>query len=479
MDKASLWDRNNRYIAAIFTIVILLTILIQYFPYAVFAIMTLMFVGGVTIFIINHPTIALIGLMALFPIHSLAMRFIQVEFNIPPSLLTIISLWKEYILMILLLQGIIRNHLRIRVNLLDGLIIFYLIFSMLYILKSEKLTVGLYGFRGIAEPFAFYLLAKLYPLRLNNLNKFIRILFLVSVLISIFGFFQTFILGDKFLVHYKTEIGILSSSHYARIAGSRVIRASSTFTTPNQMGMYLAILLLIALGKFTQDIRDISLTDFVIIFIILGGLLITLSRSSWMAFGIGLLLLLFSSYKIKKKFLYALIGLLVTSIPIAIKLNFYERIVETLSLEDPSAAGRIPSIMNGLAFVVRNPLGIGLGMAGPRAAKFHEILRYHAENYYILMAMEIGLFGLLIYLILITTLLASLFSAIVKSKHRFYRGIRLGTFLAVIGVHTGIMFIPSLQELSVASLLWFFVGVSLNHNCSEALHTSQHYEFIN
>ena len=39
-------------------------------------------------------------------------------------------------------------------------------------------------------------------------------------------------------------------------------------------------------------------------------------------------------------------------------------------------------------------------------------------------------------------------------------GAVLGTLIAVIGVSMGVMFIPSLQEIVISSLLWSFIGFS-------------------
>lgn len=413
----------------------------------------------VTLFIVKKPIASTIILLFLFPFHSLLFKVLEVQTGLPGGVLGLLSMWKEYVLIVLVIRSAMVGNLR-SITLLDLAIVGFLGFSFVYIFVSGSLAMGAYGFRSMLEPFLFYFLARMLPMQQRALGKLLKWLFIGAMIISVFGLIQAHVLGEPFLWKYKTMSGILSSSHTAWIGGDIVVRASSTFTSPNSLGMYLSILLLIGLGVVSYS-RMGLLTIFAAASVLVGGLLITLSRSSWLAFATGFMALFALRYKVKSAIVIGVSALTLVMIPALIWLQIPQRIVDTLKLDDPSAAGKLPSILNGLAFVAEHPFGIGLGMAGPRSLRFLEEMQAHSENYYVLMAMEIGVIGLALYLLLLGVALFQLNESLLHARTGLFRGVALGSMMALIGASLGVMFIPSLQELAVSTLLWFFVGVGV------------------
>lgn len=413
---------------------------------------------GIASLLIVRPIPVTIVFIAILPFHSLAMRFIEVHIGLPSSVLLAISVWKEIVLVVLLIS--LTRQWKVQFYLTDVLILVYVLYNFLFVLRSESPVVGFYGLRGIVEPFAFYYLGRKLPMTSARLSKLIGILALVGVIVSIFGFVQATFLGRDFLMKYRAVDGILSNSHMAALGARRVIRASSTFTSPNHLGMYLAILMVISLGVLNQA-KKVNFKIIIVTLILLGGLLLTFSRSSWLALFVGVLVLFSLRLRIRKRLFifFAILG--IVALPVGLSLDVFQRISETLTLEDPSAAGKIPSILNGIELVIENPLGIGLGMSGPRSTRFMEVLTYHSESYYVLMAIEIGVIGLGLYLSLLLGVVVDLYriNRIVTAPE--YKGLTLGVIAAVIGVSAGVMFLPSLQELVIAGLLWFFIGLSM------------------
>jgi O-antigen ligase len=389
------------------------------------------------------------------------MQFLKIETTLPKTALLGLSMWKEWVLLILVLRLLIKRSTQsINLN-TNFLIAVFVVYTAFFIFVSDDIITGLYGFRGTVEPFAFYFIAKNLRLGNNKLKKLLTYVNAMAIIVVIFGIIQVFLLGLPFLMKYRAENGILANSHTALIGGQTVLRGSSTFTSPNHLGMYLAILTLVALGEFSER-RKVQIRDMLIIGTFIIGLIISLSRSSWLAFVIGFFSLFIFRRRIKKTLIILTIVFTLISIPFLIKFNVFMRISDTVALTDPSAASKLPSMLHGISIVLQHPLGLGLGMTGPRSLYFTNTLQYHSENFYVLMAMEIGIIGLCLYLAIIHSVLIQLYKTYRRTQNLFHKGITMGTLIAVIGAYTGTMFIPSLQEISVAALLWLFIGLSLN-----------------
>ena len=424
------------------------------------------------VFIWKKPVVVFTMLMALFPFQSLGMRVLRVELGLSDTMALAISMWKELILLMLIIRLVLRTtkQTRFRVKSVDLLLASYTAFVFVYVFVANSLIAGLYGFRGTVEPFAFYFIARRLSIRSKRLAKIINCLLIVAVLVSVFGFVQAYVLGYSFLLKYAIDpiTNRLANSNFAYMGGQFIIRASSTFSSPNQFGMYIAILILVGFGILSEhSVTGLKVTSVALVLIV--GLLTTFSRSSWLAFGTGFLLMFGLRRKIKKQIVVVVFVLALLALPVVMRLNIFERVAETVSLADPSAAGRLPSIMSGIEFVQQNPLGVGLGTSGPRSVRFDKVLDQHAENFYVLMAMEIGVAGLLLYLVLIGMTVLQLYWTYRRVREPLHRGVILGTLLALVGSSTGVVFIPSLQAIEVASLLWFFIGISVSAKSVQTL----------
>lgn len=420
-------------------------------------------VFSVTFFVWKKPTISIFLLLGLLPFHSLLMRILAVDLGLS-NFIFVISMWKEYILFVVFLRLIfLRRHFYL-IH-LDILIFCFALFNIFFIFINDSLTAGFYGYRGNIEPFFFYIVARYLQPTTARLNLLIRIMLTTGLFTSVFGFGQVFWLGHSFLSKYYTENGIIDNSHFAYIGGRFQIRANSTFTSPNDFGMFLAIILLIGVGLFLTARRPKATTWLLVVSIMLPALLLTFSRSSWLALGTGFLSVFLLRRRIKTSLLLSILFVILLSIPVLVKLDIFQRFSDTISLQDPSAAGKLPSIINGAKFVLDHPMGIGLGMAGPRSGRFGEV-EIHSENYYILMAMEIGIIGLILYLVIIIATVFMLHRSYSISNDIVKRGFTIGTLLALIGASFGVIFIPTLQEIVISSILWFAIGMSVQRSTS-------------
>ena len=130
---------------------------------------------------------------------------------------------------------------------------------------------------------------------------------------------------------------------------------------------------------------------------------------------------------------------------------------ETVQGSEPSAQGRPASVRQGITIVLSNPLGLGLGTAGPKALRFGESAtpnRILTETWYLVYAIQVGILGLALLIVTALVILAGLWRSRASPISR--AAIAMG-----LGLAAGAMFIPIIDEPTVFIPLWAFSGLAL------------------
>lgn len=118
---------------------------------------------------------------------------------------------------------------------------------------------------------------------------------------------------------------------------------------------------------------------------------------------------------------------------------------------DPSVGGHSASLEEGLRTMAQNPLGVGLGLVGPRARVLES--SYHVESFWVLIGIESGILVLLLFVSLMVYLARQAISA--KTNLGFLAAAALAASLV------SQLVLPTLQEGAVSFLLWTVVGLSI------------------
>jgi O-antigen ligase len=184
--------------------------------------------------------------------------------------------------------------------------------------------------------------------------------------------------------------------------------------------------------------------------------------------------------------LVALAALLVVG---AERVGLLARFTRSFTFSDPSAVGHLASFEASIPFILEHPLGIGIGMAGPRALRFADEAKIeHVESSYFQMMIEIGvpgtLFTLGVLLLMVWTLRrqragldtlrystsgGTRFPPIacpepvegLGGQGGLFEGINLAAQVAWLGAMAAFAFLPLMQELQLMSWLWVVAGIPL------------------
>lgn len=185
------------------------------------------------------------------------------------------------------------------------------------------------------------------------------------------------------------------------------LRAQATMRGPNALGQFLLIPLAFAVLFIRRKQALLLSASALVLGVIALGL--TGSRSAWLGC-LAMMAALVCLYAPMSRLLFwakrtaipvALVAgtLLVASITIApLRLAIFHSSPGDPSLFEGSTEQHWQAIVNGLNYVVVHPLGTGPGSAGPASFYNHNAPPLISENYFIQVAQEVGIIGLLLFL---------------------------------------------------------------------------------
>jgi hypothetical protein len=287
---------------------------------------------------------------------------------------------------------------------------------------------------------------------------------------ALYAWLQVYAFGFPYLQSFYTDPG--KQIHHSFLAtGLSQPRAIGLLHSPNEFGAALSIAIALLAAPGLLPLRGCLRTW------LLGALslalLLSFSRSGWLATLIAVTTVLLLSRgelpdndavraALRRPATWIQIGTpilvsLVLAAAVFASSGAAALVGATASGSDPSAGNRPVSVRAGLIVVAEHPLGLGLGTAGPKAARFDEQEgrpRILTETWYILYAIQVGVVGLGLLLVTAATMLWRLWQDRLRSLSRVALGIGLG-------LGAGAVVIPVIEDPSVYTPLWTIAGMAL------------------
>jgi hypothetical protein len=379
------------------------------------------------------------AIIVLLPFHA----FLTVWLSSIFGHYTALRLWKEVLLFGLIAGAkytLIRNRELRRTFLnsrLNQLILAYAALTLVWGLiafELHKVTAKALGFgllvnlRFLAFFLVVWVFAQKVPKAYANWQKW---LVWPLGLVLLFGLLQYFVLPFDFLRHFG--YGEQTIFPYETINHNvDHLRAFSTLRGANPLGAYLLLVLsvlTIAWRKQLKSWRGLLVAAGVIV------LFLTFSRSAW----IGVLLSAgtlswcsVTSEKLRRWAVYGIAGSLIVlgGLGLALRNNttLQDLVFHTndkSTIKESSNDGHASALRSGLKDIVHQPLGEGVGSAGP--ASVYTPKARIAENYFIQVGQETGWIGLILFLAINLYLALALWA-------RRQDPLALGLFASLIGL---------------------------------------------
>ena len=321
-----------------------------------------------------------------------------------------------------------------------------------------------FGYGLIVDLRIFLIFAVSYLISLKiklSETKLLKYILYPALAVVGFGLMQIFVLPHDFLSHFGYSIKTIMP--YETINNnSQYVRIISFLRGSNPLGTYLIIplstLALVFINK--SKLRFKSGLFFIMTSVVL---LFSFSRSAWIGavVSVGLVIYLkISSQVVKKRLLYLVsAGFILSVISLFIFKNnsVYQNLIfhtQTTSVSNPSSdTGHLNGLSNGLHQIISNPIGSGTGTAGPASVYNKKAPVRIAENFFIQIGQELGIIGLLVFIVIQVLLAVKLY----KTKSDF--GVIM--LASLIGISLVNLLSHAWADDSLAYIWWGLAGFAL------------------
>ena len=406
---------------------------------------------------INAALYSLVGLMFLLPSGTLPF-----EIGFTPTLMDVVI---GVFLVVYLTQWMTRQRQNLKLTSVHLLILLYmmwLIFSFALGLRHSSITLtALRQFVGtlLSIGLTFILVDLLRePQQLRRLVLVILIAITIQALIAIGLYF----LPDNFA---NTLLNLLGRLGYPQGNVIRYIeqnpalpeRAIGTWIDPNSLAGIVAIAaVMIAPQVFAkQPVLKYRWLTFIALGVVSVALILTFSRSSVLAFVAGLAVIGFARYR---RYLPILALVLAGALLLPQAQDYLYRFVEAFTAQDLSTQMRIGEWTDSLRLISRYPV-FGVGFTGtPEIDIYTDV-----ANMYLMMANQIGLVGVFIFLLTMMSVFIYGSVAWGRAKHdEALDSIHLGYHAALVtGLINAIADLYFFRLEYQGSITWFWMVVAL------------------
>lgn len=404
------------------------------------------------VIVLRAPVVGIIALVLILPFNGLVTQVAS------ETVASIYGASKDAILALLLVRAIASGRMRAIPAGILSLVLAIVLLPMISGLLSPTLTQALYGWRNNYEPLLLLVVvaAVTSERHIRPILVSVALVAQVAATLSVATWSQG--------LQWVYDIGRLPvpegspfpTSLFSQ--GSIQPRAFSPYVAPNEMAA--ANLIALATIWCVPNMK----ARYRLLMTILPALAIILSQSRSGLLGGAVLAMLLISRAMKSRSALLSIGFLIIA-GMGVLSAAVIWISESLqSGSDSSFGGHADSLQDGLRDVLLHPLGMGLGVVGPRAAQFDT--NYHVESFWLLLALEAGPLVLILFLALLAALVVR------SSKAESLPGFLIAAALVATAVSQIVL--PTLQEGAVSFLLWTVGGVSLAAQRFEAQEVPLH-----
>ena len=428
--------------------------------------------------ILYRPARLLFIFIVMLPLHQLMMMTL-LHLSGSWTLTRLMQPWKDLLALGALVAVIgiwVSAGRRTRWRLLDRLIIGYFILNILYLIGpwDTSIEVRLFGLRSNTFLVTFYALGRMIPLSRRRQHQVLSVLLMLGAAAGVFALVDRFLLP----IDWPARIGFTEYvSQGTGVIGGRMglswtfwtstglRRASSFFANPLDFAAsahltgVTALVVALSYPKRNKR-RAFALAVFWLIVI---GLLLSISRTSTVVFLLECILVLILMGR--SVLIPPLLALIAVGGAIILALNpkATELIYQTITFENPSSLGHLSRWQEGIAVLLESPLGLGPGTSGRVGARFGS--QVGGESQYIVLGVELGIVGIVLYLILQWTALVYALN-LFRYSHGSTRMLALIACVSRFGISLAGITAPIESYLFVSFINWWLIGFVILQSAS-------------
>ncbi len=273
-----------------------------------------------------------------------------------------------------------------------------------------------------------------------------------AAVLSIFGiiqYFTTIGLDEKFIEKYSS--------------GSRVVKIAATMYNPNAYAAFLILIIfpviMLTIYEKNKRIKSIYGAISILMFV---NIVMTDSRNAQLGFCIGVLVL-FVLYSYKLIIVFGGAGIMALFIP-----SVFDRLKDLPN--DVQNVSRIKLWKTAIMMIKEHPiLGVGNGNYVSRydeyinkykGLSYNAYTRYPAHNSYLKLQSELGIIGIVSFLMILITAILRVKKIFTITKDKFIKAFYMGAFASMIAfyfmnISDNLFFVPK-----ATTYFWFLVATA-------------------
>jgi hypothetical protein len=451
-----------------------------------------------------------LALVALLPFHALfvtVMTKIIAGPNHAP--LSLLAAWKEGVLGAVMCVALVemawskgqwkekREKKKEKLDIFDCIVAVLLCIAMLlFFLQGSSLGSFLLGIRYDFVPLFAFLILRRVPWSEGFFQRAAKMLCITGVIACVFGFGIYIFSDDVYRVLGYSDLHSLyvpggPLAPFQQLGESAVRRMQGSFSGPNQFGLWLLLPWSIMFVSVFRDLVQAKVPSYVrivMLFIVTLGIILSFSRSAWMGLVVIAATALFLCVPTQLRKVFTLIIISCLAIATASVVLLFPHAV----FRNISNRGHIERPIAAVQRIFAHPFGLGLGSAGPASnrmsdacvdlpegsdaswAKNHPDLcvfvgktqvqpadrtcscPFLPENWYLQIGVELGLLGMLLWIVLVVLITKRLFAHIARASV-FHSGVAL----AFLGVSIAALFLHAWEDSAVAYGVWVMMATVL------------------
>lgn len=436
--------------------------------------------------ILINPFIGQVLLMLLLPFHSLVLLLLIGTLKIPFIVGQIFQIWKEVLLLMLLVLPLLhtRGVIRYRIRTLDYLMLAFIGLHTIYVLlpsEYNSLSNIIYGIRNNCIFVIAYFVGRIVRIESSQAWFLTKILIGISVIGSIIAIAEIFLLPPNILeilgfTRYAQEfIGInlpietrfnnLPVQFYSEfnIGGQWIMlrRAGTIYLNPVIFSFVQLIAIPIMVSLWLSRYRANAKLFLIIVAIV--GIVLGITRSALLGLviaGIALALPTFMRLRISQSFLKISFIAFTAILVISLFFRLDQLLLNTIQLQDSSSIGHYRAFFENIALTINQPWGYGIGVIGTAAHRSGIGVTGGGESWYFQMVLQLGILGGLLSVLIIWYSLRELWKAYQQLEGPL-QAVTLGLFASSVGFAVASNFLHTWDYLQVAIPHWMLVGVIL------------------
>ena len=439
-------------------------------------------VGAATILIgWRRPFLMLAVLVLGVPLRDFVTRWLLVRDV--ASVETVTALGRWWFVLILALLGVValqwwvqwrKRKPGFRIDGLDVILAAIVVWGAYETLVSPSRAAGFTSLRGYLQPIGVFLIAR----ELRPSPKALRMLLVawlgLGALMAAFGLWQGATWTEA---TYRTEGYVRQDGSLVvpptTVRGQVFIRPASMVSGPNELGIDMVILTMLAVLSLpaAKRLGRLGLVLLAALFTLMLG--ITFSRSAILAYitawaGVGVLVLGAARQKrsdLASKPHWPILGgaaAVVLVIGFALfRLGVFGVLASTIT--NLTSEFHYVDTVAAIRHLIANPGGVGMGMVEPKGAisLIEAGGLYHVEGSLFQIAEEMGVWGLGLWLAFWGVALVRIFRAWSRLREVSLRAFTGAAFTGWLGSLVAFLFLPLMQSISLMVWLWFLLGTGL------------------